>query len=104
MVDFLTYVLVPAYAIMSSGRFRHRGDPGGIAIVISSRALFCRPQHEVAGQQLPRVSGAVERCGVLSVLLRPDPWIAEGGHYRADVLTFAPLHSSIPSGSRACAS
>ncbi len=68
VVDFVTYVFVPAYAITASGLLlplaapllghRHRGV---------ERALFRRSPHESRGQSFSRISGVVE-CGcVLSV-------------------------------------
>ena len=79
VVDFLTYVFVPAYAIVAGGLLPPSAAiPAGIAIVVIERALFRRPHHENGRQQLPRVSGAVERCGVLSVHRcgpsRGSPW------------------------------
>ena len=68
VVDFTTYVFVPAYAIAAAGlmpdvlgdrrRLRDRGH---------RRALFRRPQHEDRGQLFPRLSGGVEPDRVLSV-------------------------------------
>ena len=72
VVDFVTYVFVPAYAITASGMLlpiaaphsRHRHHGVGCA-------LFCGPAHEGVGQSLPRLPGAVERGSVLFVLAAP---------------------------------
>ena len=68
VVDFLTYVFVPAYAITASGLLLPLAAPLlGIGIVVSERALFRRPAHEGRRQSFPRLSGAVERGGLLPV-------------------------------------
>ena len=72
VVDFVTYVFVPAYAITASGMLLPVAAPIlGIGIMVSGRALFCRPAHEGVGQSLSRLPGAVERSGILFVLAAP---------------------------------
>ena len=68
VVDFVTYVFVPAYAITASGLLLPLAAPLlGIGIVVIERAVFRRPPHEDRRQSFSRISGAVERRGVLSV-------------------------------------
>ena len=67
VVDFTTYVFVPAYAIAASGLMPQRlGDRRGRGHRRHRHALFRRPQHEDRGQFLPRLSGGVEPGRVLS--------------------------------------
>ena len=94
VVDFVTYVFVPAYAITASGLLLPLAAPLlGIGIVVSERALFRRPAHEGVRQSFSRLSGAVERGGVL-----PVPAALAAGAFAASavavliVLTFVPFH------------
>ena len=69
VVDFTTYVFVPAYAIATGGLLPEPlALPAGLLIVDHRRALFRRPGDEDRGQLFSRVPGALERGGVLSVL------------------------------------
>ena len=67
VVDFTTYVFVPAYAIAASGQlpqpFRSRRGRRRH----QRRSLFCRPGNEDYGQLFPWLSGGLESGGVLSV-------------------------------------
>ncbi len=93
VVDFITYVFVPAYAIAASGvaarrywRSRRHCDRG------HQRALFRRPRDEDRGQLLSRISGFVERGGVLFVpVLKPAPWLTAALIVVLAVLTFVPF-------------
>ena len=61
VVDFITYVFVPAYAIAAGGLLPDLlALPAGIVDRDHRRALFRRPQDEDRGQLFPRVS---RRCG-----------------------------------------
>ena len=68
VVDVVTYVFVPAYAIAASGLL-----PPSVATAArrcrcrDRRALFRRPANEDDRPLFPRLSGAVERGGVLFV-------------------------------------
>ena len=68
VVDFVTYVFVPAYAITASGLL---AAAGGAAARRRNRrvgrALFRRSPHEGRRQSFSRISGIVECGGVLSV-------------------------------------
>ena len=94
VVDFVTYVFVPAYAITASGLLLPLAAPLlGIGIVVTERAVFRRPAHEGRRQSFPRLSGAVECGGVLSV-----PAASAAGAFDAlasrslIALTFVPFH------------
>ena len=94
VVDFVTYVFVPAYAITASGLLLPLAAPMlGIGIVVSRRAVFRRPPHEGGRQSFSRLSGAVECGGVLSV---PAAFAAGAvdalGVAVLIALTFVPFH------------
>ena len=68
VVDFVTYVFVPAYAITASGLLLPLTAPLlGIGIVVSGALYFADRRMKAPRQSLSRISGAVERRGVLSV-------------------------------------
>ena len=68
VVDFVTYVFVPAYAITASGLLLPLAAPLlGRRHRRVGRALFRRSPHEERGQSFSRISRAVECRGVLSV-------------------------------------
>ena len=85
VVDYATYVFVPAYAHRDGGRaaatdragawHRHRGD---------RRALFCRPADENHGRLFSRLSGA---CGTswrfICSCLRPPALALRHRRHRA---------------------
>ena len=61
VVDFITYVFVPAYAIAASGLLPSAaGDPGGAGDRGHQRALFRRPRHE---DRRTTIFAAFRRCG-----------------------------------------
>ena len=68
VVDFTTYVFVPAYAIAAGGLMPEPlAIPAGMRHRRHRRALFRRHGDEDRRQLFPRLSDAVERGGVLSV-------------------------------------
>ena len=68
VVDILNYVFVPAYAIAASGLLPHAArDPARHPHRRHRLALFRRPADEDVRLLFSRLSGAVERGGVLSV-------------------------------------
>ena len=85
VVDFVTYVFVPAYAITASGMLLPVAAPVlGIGIMVSGALYFADRRMKSVGQSFPRLSGAMERGGVLFV---PAALAARGfqpRHRRAD--------------------
>ena len=62
VVDFVTYVFVPAYAITASGLLLPLAAPLlGVGIVGHRRALFRRPPHE---EPPTIIFAAFRRCGM----------------------------------------
>ena len=105
VVDFITYVFVPAYAIAASGLLPQvLAIPAALRDRDHRRALFRRPRHE---DRRTITSAAFRRCGTLSafylLLLRPAPWLAAAAIVVLAVLTFVPFRSCIRSGCGACA-
>ncbi len=68
VVDFVTYVFVPAYAITASGLLMPIAAPLlGIGIAVSGALYFADRRMKSRRQSFPRLSRTVECRGVLSV-------------------------------------
>ena len=94
VVDFVTYVFVPAYAITASGLLLPLAAPLlGIGVVVSRCALFRRPAHEDA---TTTISAAFRRCGtprrsISSCCIWP-PALSSARHRALIVATFLPFY------------
>src|SRR5260370_2650961 len=56
VVDFVTYVFVPAYAIASGGLLPDRlALPPGLALFLTGPPFFAHPSIKAPGHYLPRV-------------------------------------------------
>ena len=84
VVDFTTYVFVPAYALVASGLLPDAVALAlGVAIVISA-AIYCADRDmKTARQFVSRLSGALERDRVPSVCL--EAAAVGGGGDRCDL-------------------
>ena len=104
VVDFTTYVFVPAYAVAAGGLMpdasRHSA---AVAIVVTGALYFADRRDEDGGQLFPRLSGGVERGGVLSVAAAARAVDRGGAIALLAVLTFVPIRSCIRSGCGGCA-
>ena len=69
VVDYLTYVFIPAFVVVWSGLLPPLAAiPCAIAIMLSGALYFADTRDEDEGQLLSRLSGGVERAGVLSAV------------------------------------
>ena len=93
VVDYTTYVFVPAYAVAASGLMPDAlGGPGSGRHRGHRHALFRRPRDEDNRQFLPRLSGGVEPDRVLSACCcGPRPVVAAATIALFAVLTFVPI-------------
>jgi phosphatidylcholine synthase len=92
VVDFTTYVFVPAFALAVSGLLPQPvAIPLAIAIVVTSALYFADEQMKTADNYF-RGFPAVWNAPVFYLfLLRPDPWIAAAAVVLLVVLTFVPV-------------
>jgi phosphatidylcholine synthase len=92
VVDFTTYVFVPAYAIAASGLLPNAlAIPAGIIVVISG-ALYFADRHMKTADNYFHGFPAVWNLGAFYLyLLEPPPWLAAGMTAALAVLTFAPV-------------
>lgn len=92
VVDFLTYVFVPAFAI-ASGAFWP--DPGGvlagILIVMTGVLYFADREMKTADNYFRGFPAVWSIVAFYLFLLRPGPWVAAASVVVPAILTFAPI-------------
>jgi phosphatidylcholine synthase len=92
VVDFLTYVFVPAFAIAQGGFWP---DPGGlvagILIVTTGVLYFADRQMKTADNYFRGFPAVWSIVAFYLFLLRPGPWIAGAVIVALAILTFVPI-------------
>jgi phosphatidylcholine synthase len=92
VVDFVTYVLVPAYALVVGGLLPQGvAVPLGIAIVITSALYFGDRRMKTKDNYFRGFPAVWNVPAFYLFLLRPDPWIAAASIAVLAVLTFVPV-------------
>jgi phosphatidylcholine synthase len=92
VVDFLTYVFVPAYAIVAGGLLPELlAIPGGIIIVITGALYFADRNMKTGDNYFRGFPALWNLVAFYLFLLRPTPWIASVVVVLFAVLTFAPF-------------
>jgi phosphatidylcholine synthase len=92
VVDFVTYVFVPAYAIAASGLLPAAlAVPAGAAIVISGALYFADQEMKTADNYFRGFPGVWNLMAFYLLLLKPQPWIAVAAVALFVALTFLPL-------------
>ena len=92
VVDFVTYVFVPAYAIAASRLLPPVVDQlAGIAIAISGALYFADRRMKTEDNYFRGFPTLWNAAAFYLFLLRPDPWIAAGTIVVLVVLTFVPV-------------
>ncbi len=92
IVDFTTYVFVPAYAIAASGMLPNAlAIPAGVLVVITGALYFADRRMKTADNYF-RGFPALWNLGAFYLyLLEPPPWLATVMVVALAVLTFVPL-------------
>jgi phosphatidylcholine synthase len=97
VVDFITYVLVPTYALYAA---RLLPDPvalPAVALILVTAALYFADTRMKTGDWYFRgFPGVWNLYAFLVFVLRPDPWIAFAGVVLFSALTFAPFKTVHP--------
>src|SRR3984893_16169353 len=89
VVDFVTYVLVPAYALVVGGLLPQGvAVPLGIAIVMTGALYFADRRMKTTDNYFRGFPGVWNVPAFYLFLLRPDPWIAAATIALLAVLTF----------------
>jgi len=92
VVDFVTYVFVPAYAIAASGLLPPAlAMPAGIVIVVTG-ALYFADRHMKTPDNYFRGFPALWNAAAFYLfLLKPAPWVAAAAIVILAILTFVPF-------------
>jgi phosphatidylcholine synthase len=97
VVDFTTYVFVPAYAIAASGFLvPHLAPLLGIAVVVSGALYFADLRMKTDDNHFRGFPTLWNVAAFYLFLLRPSPWIASLAIALLVVATFLPIHVMHP--------
>ena len=92
VVDFLTYVFVPAYAIAASGLLPDLFVlPAGLLIIITGALYFADKRMKTTDNYFRGFPGLWNVVAFYLLLLAPPPWVGAAGISALLVLTFVPL-------------
>src|SRR5262245_16566060 len=97
VVDFTTYVFVPAYAIAASGLLVPHFAPFlGIAVVVSGALYFADLRMKTDDNHFRGFPTLWNVAAFYLFLLRPQPWLASAAIALLVVATFVPIHVMHP--------
>src|SRR6266699_5580989 len=89
VVDFVTYVFVPAYAIAAGGLLpAPLALPAGAVIVITGALYFADRGMKLAGNYFRGFPALWNAVAFYLFLLKPQPWLAAAAVAALAVLTF----------------
>ncbi|HZE47786.1 MAG TPA: phosphatidylcholine synthase [Xanthobacteraceae bacterium] len=92
VVDFVTYVFVPAYAIAASGLLLPPFDIAAGIVIVVTGALYFGDSHMKTPDNYFRGFPALWNCAAFYLLLlRPTAWLAAALVAALAVLTFVPF-------------
>jgi phosphatidylcholine synthase len=92
VIDFVTYVFVPAYAISASGMLpRALAIPAGVIVVISGALYFADRNMKTADNYFRGFPGLWNLAAFYLYLLEPAEWLAAAMIGALAALTFAPI-------------
>lgn len=97
VVDFTTYVFVPAFAIAASGLLvPHLAPLLGIAVVVSGALYFADQRMKTDDNHFRGFPTLWNVAAFYLFLLRPSPWIGTAAIALLVVATFLPIHVMHP--------
>jgi phosphatidylcholine synthase len=92
VVDFLTYVFVPAYAIAASGLLASPLDIAAAIVIVVTGGLYFADRRMKTHDNYFRGFPALWNCAAFYLLLlRPGPWFTAAAVALLAVLTFVPF-------------
>jgi phosphatidylcholine synthase len=92
VVDFVTYVFVPAYAVAASGLLLPWFDTAAGIVIVVTGALYFADTHMKTPDNYFRGFPALWNCAAFYLLLlRPSPWPAAALVALLAALTFVPF-------------
>jgi phosphatidylcholine synthase len=93
VVDFVTYVFVPAYAIAASGFLPDAlAIPAGMIIVITGALYFADREMKTRENYFRGFPAVWNLAAFYLYILAPPPWIAAGMVIVLAALSFVPIH------------
>ena len=92
VVDFTTYVFVPAYAIAASGQLPNAlAIPAGIVVVVTGGLYFADRQMKTADNYFRGFPALWNLAAFYLYLLEPPPWLSAVMVAALAALSFAPI-------------
>jgi phosphatidylcholine synthase len=92
VVDFVTYVFVPAYAIAAAGLMpRPLAIFAAVLIVVTGALYFADRRMKTADNYFRGFPALWNLAAFYLLLLRPDPWLGAGTVVLLAALSFAPF-------------
>jgi phosphatidylcholine synthase len=91
VVDFVTYVFVPAYAIATALLPPALGVPAGIIIVMTGAIYFADRRMKTSDNYFRGFPTLWNVVAFYLFLLRPDPWLVAGVVLLLAIATFLPF-------------
>lgn len=92
VVDFVTYVFVPAYAIAASGLLPQAFTlPAGIVVVVSGALYFADRAMKTADNYFRGFPALWNLAAFYLFVLEPEPWLALVMVLALAILSFAPI-------------
>jgi phosphatidylcholine synthase len=92
VVDFVTYVFVPAYAIAASGLLPQAFTlPAGIVVVVSGALYFADRAMKTADNYFRGFPTLWNLAAFYLFVLEPEPWLALVMVLALAILSFAPI-------------
>jgi len=92
VVDFVTYVFVPAYAVAAGGLLpEFLALPAGILIVVTGALYFADREMKTADNYFRGFPALWNAAAFYLFLLRPTPWLAAAIVVLLAALSFAPF-------------
>jgi phosphatidylcholine synthase len=97
VVDILTYVFVPGYALAASGLLPDKAAvPLGIVIVVTGSLYFADRLMKTSDYYFRGFPALWNVAAFYLFLLKPSPWLGAGAIAVLAVLTFVPFHVMHP--------
>ena len=92
VVDFVTYVFVPAFAIAAGGLLPEQlGLPAGIVIVVTGALYFADRNMKTADNYFRGFPTLWNAAAFYLFLIKPAPWLAAAAVAALAILTFMPF-------------
>jgi phosphatidylcholine synthase len=93
VVDFATYVFVPAYAIVASGLLpRSAALPLGLVITVTGALYFADRRMKTADSYFRGFPALWNVVAFYLFVLKPAPWLGAAAIAALAVATFVPIH------------